>query len=236
MLIKNGDDGYLPQLWDQIRKLIAYRANIYYKNLENKYGVEVEDLIQCGYFAVLKAIEYYEPEKELKFTTYLVLTVKTAFVDALGVRTSKRNPIDASVSLDAPVGAGMEDVTLLENLSDLTPEGGFLEDEVLESVYVQELREALEHAFDVLTATEQQILKLKYFFHLSLENIAHLQSCSKSYVSTKEWEALQKIRRSRHMKDLASFLDKPDTWELTLEGVDRWYQTASQEQKNFIVF
>ena len=98
VLIQQGDDGLLPQLWEQVRKFVVMIARRYFNKLEYKNGCELDDLIQSGYIALVAAIQYFKPEKEFKFLTYLNLTLINAFRETLGIRTSKRDWLNYSDS------------------------------------------------------------------------------------------------------------------------------------------
>ena len=134
MLIKGGDDGCCPQLWEQVRRLIVMQAKRYYFKCEKYNGTDVEDLVQSGYFAILRAIQYYEPEKGFKFLTFLDKTLLNSFREATGLRTSKRDALNFSTSLDEPVSEDGSS-TLLDLLGDLTPEAESVETTVIESAY-----------------------------------------------------------------------------------------------------
>lgn len=74
VLIQNGNKEYIPQLWDNVWKIIykycyKYCATHYRERIGA--GVELEDMTQTSYFAFLKAVAAYKPEKGYKFTTYI---------------------------------------------------------------------------------------------------------------------------------------------------------------------
>lgn len=58
--IKNGEPEKIPELWDQVYKLIHLRAEKWLNGRESVNGHSVDDLIQTGFFAFLKAIDYFE--------------------------------------------------------------------------------------------------------------------------------------------------------------------------------
>ena len=79
MRIKNGEKELLPTLWEQVKNLIAWKAQRYFNHCSTlgTLHYELDDLIQESYFAMLQAIEYYEPG-ECCFNTYLGLCIKTS--------------------------------------------------------------------------------------------------------------------------------------------------------------
>lgn len=167
VLIQNGDDGDLPTLWEQVRKLIRLKA-VRYSQWLKECGKHIdpedfkEDLTQAGYFAVLDAVKYYKPDAGFRFTSYLDNTLKNAFHEAAGLRTSKRDPLDSSLYLDVPCGEE-GDGSMLDFLG--SPADDMLQIE--ESVYNQELHAALDQALSELTDLERETLMLRYYFDVS---------------------------------------------------------------------
>jgi len=206
MLIKAGDDGYLPQLWEQVRKFIAMQAKRYYFKCEKRNGIEIEDLVQSGYFAVLKAVRYYEPEKGYKMLALLDKTLINSFRETMGIRTSKRDALNFSTSLDEPAG---EDGTLtaLDLLGDLTPEDESVEDNVIESVYHQELHHALDNALSLLSDKKQELIKLHYYFGLSFEYLAKKRGVTKQLIWADIQGSFIRIMKSSHRSKLKAFLE-----------------------------
>lgn len=205
VLIKNGDDGLLPTLWEQVRKLIAMKAGQYFEKFKNPHGSEEEDLIQAGYFAVVKAIKSYKPEAGCKFTTFLRYPLLDAFNEVMGIRSSKRDWLNYAISLDEPITENGE-ITLLDTLGDLTPRNGDIGEIVIESVWNRELRTALNDAMTILTAKRRELLELHYFYKLSPRQIANMRGCSHQFIRIQENEAFDRICKSKHGKILAEFL------------------------------
>lgn len=202
-LIKAGDNGYLPQLWEQVRRFIASRAARYLTAMPYHHGAELEDLIQSGYFAVLQAVKYYDTEKDFKFLTFLNQTIKTAFSETTGTRSRKRNPLNNSVSLDEPF-AGNEDFTRLSTLSDSTTLQ--LEEIAIEDEYTRQLRGTLEQALSILSDDTKELLELHYYFGVNLRQIAGLRGISAAALAQREYDAFSAIRRSNCGKKLLTFL------------------------------
>lgn len=63
--IKEGDKDLIPQLWDNVSKLLKSLCNkLHITSIEKctKAGVTIDDIFQESYFAMLDAVEYYKPE------------------------------------------------------------------------------------------------------------------------------------------------------------------------------
>lgn len=94
-----GDPGALPALWEQVRLLVLKFA---YK-WAGMGRLEVDDLMQCGFIAVMEAAATYDGSAA--FNTWLGVYIKKEFNIACGQRTERqrREPLLNAVSLDAPL-------------------------------------------------------------------------------------------------------------------------------------
>ena len=223
--IKSGDNGYMPQLWEQVRRFIALKAIRLWNSLENKRGLEIDDLIQQGYFAVLSAVKYYDPEKDFKFTTYLNNTLKTAYRDIF-----KINPVNISLSFNEPMGED-DSMTLLDVISDeVADETGDID----ESIYNRDLRNALDKALTVATNEQRRSIELYFYFGYSQAEIAGHEGKTKNNISSRIHEGLCLIYQSRYKNMLRKYLPdgKPDEYRGT--GFSAWKYAGSVEEK-FII-
>ena len=67
--IQDGENLY-EQLWENNRGIISKLAFRFYRNHEracSSIGVELNDLIQCGFFALCDAAKAYNPDKGYMF-------------------------------------------------------------------------------------------------------------------------------------------------------------------------
>ncbi len=154
-MVQSGDRDALLQLWEQVRLLVlkyAGRWAVYGGN-----GVEVDDLMQSGFIAVLRAAETYDSSSENKFTTYLGPVLKTEFTRATGRRTKKQqmDPLQAAASMDAPLTDDNEDFTLADTLPNPAAEAAF--DDVAERDRLERLHAALEDAIGTLAPGHQEV-------------------------------------------------------------------------------
>ena len=68
--VKNGESELLPELWVAFRPLIEFYIRRYMiKTVDGTRLFEVEDLIQESYFALVKAVNRWEPNKGASFST-----------------------------------------------------------------------------------------------------------------------------------------------------------------------
>ena len=148
--IRQGDPG-IELLWERVQKLVQKLANEYYsKGFKERPDIDLDDLMQSGFLAVLDAVEAFDPAKGYKFTAYLHYHCANHFNALAGIRSESRrnNPVAGAIrnakSLDAPVVSDDEDFTLL----DLIPDPGANFEDVEEDLYYQEAHAALEEAMD----------------------------------------------------------------------------------------
>lgn len=116
--IKAGEKELLPILWGQIRNLIALFATRYYMTAQQRYSayVDNEDFIQCGYFAMIEALNAYDPEKQFRFTSYLKYRYTDCVNKMLGIRRVRSDrgriwelpPDPASLNKEMQQGEGDE--------------------------------------------------------------------------------------------------------------------------------
>lgn len=81
MRIAAGEKVLKLQLWQQLEKLIKIKANKFYYacSLNGVARFEEDDLIQEAYFAMLKAVEYYNQDKQkariIKYPSYKIQAI-----------------------------------------------------------------------------------------------------------------------------------------------------------------
>lgn len=192
--------------------------------------MDVDDLTQCGYYAVLEAVKYYSPCSGYKFTTYLCKTLKNAFQEALGIRTSKRDPCASATSLD--IGCGEDDDTPLLDLID-GHDSSVLQME--ESVYNQELRRELTAALQKLPEVEREVVTLRFFFGVSYHEQAENKGVTTQNIAQRGEAALERIRRNpKQMRALAEFMPEYEFDPYRCTGLTAWATSGRSVQERFI--
>lgn len=145
MEIQAGRSDYTA-LWEQMRRFVCQQANRYfvmYCGSCTRAGVELDDLIQCGFMALRDAVRAYRPESGYSLLAYIKYPLLKHFREACGIRTTRRDPLNNCASLDKPVGDEGK-----ATLGDLQPSQSAAQDmeAVLERKYMTELHEAIETA------------------------------------------------------------------------------------------
>lgn len=161
--IQSGDQRRLLELWTQVERFVWGKARRRYLLSEGLGGVEIEDLYQSGYIALVAAADSYDPDGGRSFVGWLALYLKTAFAEAAGYRSRKqaRDPLLRAASLDAPVGDDPDGSTLAELQSDPAAEHEI--EAVVEQDRLDRLRAVLEEALARLPEDQQSAIRRRYY-------------------------------------------------------------------------
>lgn len=170
-MIKGGERDKLVELWQQVRRMAlkeavrwaAYRSN----------GVELEDLEQAGFIALIRAVDSFNPTAGARFSTWYYPIVKDEFQRTAGRRTTKQaqDPLQQAVSLDMPVGEDEDSATLGELIPDPEAEAAVLD--VEERDRRDRLHTALEAAIATLPLDLQAAIRGRYYRGEHVNNRAH---------------------------------------------------------------
>lgn len=176
LLAQQGDKAALSALWEQNQGLLTKLFARYFP-LCPKYRCEPEDLLQCGYFVIMRAARNYAPERGLKFTSYLHHHVQTATQETFCTRTSKKRPVE--VSGHTPAG---EDGDELLNLI-VDPDAENQLEQAEERVWQEQLRKTLDAAIDKLPAAAGEVIRCYYWEGETHAAIARRRGCSPGRVN-----------------------------------------------------
>lgn len=166
-------------------RLVVYIA----KKFDNT-AVGVEDLISIGTIGLIKAINTFNPEKNIKLATYASRCIENEILMYIRKLTAQKSEI----SLDEPINTDWDGNELL--LSDiLGTDGDTVMRPMEESVERQLLREALLR----LPQRERDILVLRYGLggcqEKTQKEVADLLGISQSYISRLEKRIMLRLRR-----------------------------------------
>lgn len=146
-------------LWLSCRRYIFRMANRWGEAFKDRKDVDIDDLEQVGFLALVWATETWDPESGA-FTTFLTYRLKTAFAAALGLRTEKgrREPLNSAVSLDLPPAGADEDCSL----GDLIPDE--LAGRAFEDIETKDLCEAVREAVRSLPEDQQAAIIGEFWY------------------------------------------------------------------------
>lgn len=223
MLVQQGHNELLPELWEQKRRLIAVWAAKYYTIISAGRaapgGVEIDDLVQCGFIAMVEAAAVHNPERG-SFNAILSYYCKKHFRAAIG-RSEKqlRDPLNKCDSLDIPVGDDGDDTLL-----DFVPDSRDPFTGVEERIYQEQLHKALEAALQVIPTKEAECLRAEYFEGRTQSEIAARMNVSQERARQLRNGGLRHIRTSSAGAKLERWLDSESPFYKQV-GVDRFNRT-----------
>lgn len=164
-LIQAGERDRLPELWDQVERFVASRANRLLVAMGDRaavHGLEYGDLYNSGYFALVDAVERYDPVQGMQFIGLFALRLKSAFAEAGGWRTSKRDPLNSAKSMDARL---KEDDEGSGAFGDFIPDPRAAQalQDVEDGIQRDYTRQAVRQALEQLPTEERLAIKARYY-------------------------------------------------------------------------
>lgn len=161
--VQAGQAGQL-ELWDAVWRFAHDRAYRWAAALNGLGGVTVEDLDQCAFLALAETLEAWDPERGAFLTLY-GLRLKTAFSEAAGLRTqrTKRDPLQAALSLDAPLTDDSGDPFVLTDIVP-DPAAEAAVDAVAELDFRRRRHEAIEAALAALPAEQRAAVVGRHYY------------------------------------------------------------------------
>lgn len=217
-LIQAGERDRLPELWDQVERFVASRANRLLIAMGDRaavHGLEYGDLYNSGYFALVDAADSYKPEADMQFIGWFAFYLKTAFAEAGGWRGRKQNPLNNSTSMDKPIGEDDDGGTVGEFIPDPSAAQAF--QNVEEQLYQEQLHAALERALDTLEDDEEAVIRARYYQGRTFEEIGPQAPATAA-------SALRKLRRPQARKELEQFIEQRTPYYLRV-GVQTFQNT-----------
>lgn len=229
--IQAGAVELMDQLWEQVAGLIKWKAKRIMTVLEGcpGRGVEFEDLCQSGYLAMVAAVDTYDPAAGGAFSTWLMYHLKTAFAEATGYRTQKgrQEPLNNYLSLDTPLTDDADSDALMDVVAD--PAGLQWQVALEESVWQTELQDAVRAALSTVPEQYREVLRLRYWEDMTLEDVGDLRGISKERVRQMENKGIRILRQPKTASQLYSFCDF-DFYSGTGLGAFRYGGMSVQER------
>ncbi len=244
--IRDGDSEALNALWEQMHSLFHAMALGLHKRhakLAVSCGVERDDCRQICWFAFLDTVKAFNRKQEpgANFAAYARFHIKRHIFTLLGLRTSKRNPLNLADSIDASVITDDGRFTIADTLVDPDAEAPFREAESADVA-----REVLE-CLSALTDERRDIVRRHFWDGMTLSDIAEADGVKKRRVQHVYSDALKKLRRNERLRQihrefysnnsftkhtgLQSFKDnRASSVEWYLEKLEGWLEDAGGEQ------
>ena len=165
-------------------RLVVYIA----KRFENT-GAGLEDLVSIGTIGLIKAINTFRADKNIKLATYASRCIENEIL--MYIRKSSGSK--AEISIDEPLNTDWDGNELL--LSDIL---GSEEDSVSFEIEQAEERERIRRAVADLDPREREIIELRYGMgggkELTQKEVADRLGISQSYISRLEKKIISRLR------------------------------------------
>lgn len=184
--LQAGDDTVREALIVHNLRLVVYIA----KKFESS-GVFVEDLISIGTIGLIKSVNTFRPEKNIKLATYASRCIENEILMYLRKTSSHK----ADVSIDEPLNVDWDGNELL--LSDIL---GSEPDSIHENLEYDDEKKLLLKCVKTLPVREQMIMNMRFGLNGESEHtqkeVADLLGISQSYISRLEKRILGQLKKS----------------------------------------
>jgi RNA polymerase sporulation-specific sigma factor len=184
--LKDGDEEAKKVLIERNLRLVAHVCKKYAWS-----NVDQDDLISIGTIGLIKGINSFNPDKNIKLATYTAKCIENEIL--MFMRSSKKQ--NQEVYLNEPIGKDKDDnvVTLQEVLEN---DEKNIEDTVDLKFKVKELYEKMKNT---LQEREKIILEMRFGLKgdkpKTQKEIAQMLNISRSYVSRIETKAIGKLSK-----------------------------------------
>ena len=183
--LRNGDESVREVFITRNLRLVVYIA----KKFDNS-GVGVEDLISIGTIGLIKAVNTFCPEKNIKLATYASRCIENEIL----MHLRKINPTKGDISIDEPLNIDWDGNELL--LSDIL---GSDADAVNTGIEEDDERNLLLRCVSRLGERERVIMHMRFGMQGMREHtqkeVADLLGISQSYISRLEKKIIERLRR-----------------------------------------
>lgn len=175
------------QLIEHNLRLVVYIA----KKFDNT-GVGVEDLISIGTIGLIKAINTFNPDKNIKLATYASRCIENEILMYL----RRNNKTKLEVSIDEPLNVDWDGNELL--LSDIL---GTDEDVIYRDIETDVERKLLSKAIGKLSGRERMIIELRFGLNTvggeekTQKEVADMLGISQSYISRLEKKIMGRLKK-----------------------------------------
>lgn len=165
-------------------RLVVYIA----KKFEST-GIGIEDLVSIGTIGLIKAVNTFCPEKNIKLATYASRCIENEILMCLRKTSQTRNEI----SIDEPLNTDWDGNELL--LSDIL---GTDSDSVNKNIEQEAEREMLKQCVENLPPRERSIMQMRFGLvsgvELTQKEVADIIGISQSYISRLEKKIIERLK------------------------------------------
>lgn len=173
-------------------KLITHnlRLVVYISKKFESTGIGIEDLVSIGTIGLIKAVNTFNPNKNIKLATYASRCIENEILMYLRKTTQQRNEI----SIDEPLNIDWDGNELL--LSDVI---GTDSDEVSQRIESETEKMLLIRAVNGLKGREKMIMQMRFGLvdgkEMTQKEVADVVGISQSYISRLEKRILKELKK-----------------------------------------
>ncbi len=166
------------------------RLVVYISKKFESTGIGIEDLISIGTIGLIKAVNTFNPEKNIKLATYASRCIENEILMYLRKTNQQKN----EVSIDEPLNIDWDGNELL--LSDVI---GTEPDEVYQKLEGETEVQLLIKAVDSLNGREKLIMQMRFGLNggreMTQKEVADVVGISQSYISRLEKRILKELKK-----------------------------------------
>ncbi|MCD7732693.1 MAG: RNA polymerase sporulation sigma factor SigE [Oscillospiraceae bacterium] len=166
------------------------RLVVYISKKFESTGIGIEDLISIGTIGLIKAVNTFNPEKNIKLATYASRCIENEILMYLRKTNQQKN----EVSIDEPLNIDWDGNELL--LSDVI---GTEPDEVYQKLEGETEVQLLIKAVDSLSGREKLIMQMRFGLNggreMTQKEVADVVGISQSYISRLEKRILKELKK-----------------------------------------
>lgn len=181
----NGSSEARTALIERNLRLVVYIS----RKFENS-GVNLEDLISIGTIGLIKAVNTFKMDKNIKLATYASRCIENEILMYL----RRANRIKGEVSLDEPLNVDWDGNELL--LSDVL---GTEQDVIHTHIEEEVNKKLLNYAMGKLSVRERELMEMRYGLvsgkEMTQKEVADKMGISQSYISRLEKKIINRLRR-----------------------------------------
>nr|WP_143160451.1 RNA polymerase sporulation sigma factor SigE [Clostridium grantii] len=183
--LMSGDESVRTILIERNLRLVVYIA----KKFENS-GIMVEDLISVGTIGLIKAVNTFDPTKNIKLATYASRCIENEILMYL----RRNNKIKSEISFYEPLNTDWDGNELL--LSDIL---GTENDMVYNLIEDEVDKQLLLIAMKKLSQREKEIVRLRFGLNgkdeKTQKQVADILGISQSYISRLEKRIIRRLKK-----------------------------------------
>lgn len=184
--LKDGNTSVREQLIIRNLRLVVYIARKY-----DVVGAGVEDIISIGTIGLIKAVNTFSPEKNIKLATYASRCIENEIL----MYIRKTNSMKGEISLDEPLNVDWDGNELL--LSEVL---GSEPDLIGSRVEQEDEARLLRQHISLLNPREQTIMNMRFglsgFEEHTQKQVADEMGISQSYISRLEKRIIKSLKKT----------------------------------------